>query len=282
MPQWLKIKIPKKGESGNIEKILKSGNIPTVCEEAKCPNRAECYCNGTATFLVLGDICSRHCSFCSVSKGQTKPLDPNEPEIIANAIKDMKINYAVITMVTRDDLPDGGSQQVADIVKAVKMLDHPPAVEVLVSDMLGNRESIETIVNSGIDVFNHNIEMIPELYKKNRPEGDYSRSLSVLSMIKEIKEIPVKTGFMVGLGETDDDIKKLLQDLKKCGINIVTIGQYLRPSRKQVEVKRYVTPEQFEKYKLYGESIGIPHVESSPFVRSSYNAFKILEKLRHI
>jgi lipoic acid synthetase len=282
LPEWLKRDIPTKGEKGKVESILKKGNLVTVCEEAKCPNRAECYCGGTATFLVMGEVCSRNCAFCSVGKGTPKLPDPEEPAKIAAAIKEMGLSYAVITMVTRDDLKDGGASHIADIVRAVKKEVPEVSVEVLVSDMGGDINSLKTIVDSGVDVFNHNVEMAPSLYKKMRPEGEYSRSLSVLTKVKDMGQVPVKTGFMVGLGETDDEVHSLLKKLKSCGIDIVTIGQYLRPSKSQVEVDRFVTPEQFEEYRMYGESLGIPHVESSPFVRSSYNASKIEKKLHQI
>lgn len=276
MPVWMKRDIPLGGKKSSVEDTLRDSSLHTVCEEAKCPNRAECFCNGTATFLVMGDICTRHCGFCSVKNGELLPLDTEEPARLASAVEKMGLSFVVITSVTRDDLPDGGAGHIAACVMAVKSLPSAPQVEVLIPDFNGSDEALKTVLASGVDVVNHNVEMPRELYGEFRNEADYDQSLELLKRAKLWGSVPVKSGFMVGLGESDEQVYALLDDLAEVGADIVTIGQYLRPSKHQVPVIRYVAPEVFEAYKEYGESIGISHVESGAFVRSSYNAAKIV------
>ncbi len=275
LPHWLKRSLPEKGQNIFVQQVLKDGSLTTVCEEARCPNRAECFCGGTATFMIMGENCSRTCRFCSVKKGSLLSLDPQEGERLLTAVQDLKLSYVVITTVTRDDLIDGGASHITQIVQLLKRNCSELKIEVLVPDFNGNPNDIQSVVNSGIDVFGHNIEMVPGLHKSLRPEADYNRSLEVLRLVKARESIPVKTGIMVGLGETKEEVCALLDDLAELKIDIVTVGQYLQPGKGQVKVNRYVDPIEFEYYKKYGEMIGIPHVESGPFVRSSYNAADI-------
>lgn len=278
MPEWMRRAIPTGGAKSSVESTLKTSNLFTVCEEAKCPNRAECFCNGTATFLIMGDICSRHCAFCSVKSGELAPLDADEPRRLAEAVAEMDLAFVVLTSVTRDDLADGGAAHIALCVETIKEMNPAVDIEVLIPDFNGDESALNIVLESGIAVLNHNVEMPSFLYRKFRPEAGYKQSLELLSRAKLWGSVPVKSGFMVGLGESDEDIFALLDDLMETGVNIVTIGQYLRPSKKQAPVKRYVEPEQFEEYKKYGESIGINHIEAGPFVRSSYNAATIINK----
>ena len=278
MPQWMRRPIPSGGAKEKVETILSSSKLSTVCDEAACPNRSECFCNGTATFLIMGEICTRHCAYCSVKKGVLEPLDTTEPQRLAQAVAEMKLRYVVITSVTRDDVADGGASHIAECVQAIKNQDSTIDVEVLIPDFKGNKDALSTVLLSGITVLNHNIEMPGYLFKKFRHDGSYENSLTLLRDAHTMSSLPVKSGFMVGLGEEDSDIYELLDILKECGVSIVTIGQYLRPSKQQAPVKRYVTPDEFAAYKKYGESIGIDHVEAGPFVRSSYNAAEIINK----
>jgi len=278
LPEWLRRPVPHKGESGKIESILADSSLNTVCEEAKCPNRAECYSSGTATFMVMGERCSRSCRFCSVQKGNLVPLNRSELDDIIEAVICLNLKHVVITSVTRDDLSDGGSEYLAEMCRRLK--DHLPhlTVEMLVPDFLGNFSAIETVVYSGVDVFAHNIEMVPRLYKSLRPEAQYGRSLEILKKARELSTNPIKTGIMVGLGETNEELFDLLRDIAAVGVDIVTIGQYLQPSPNQVKVHRFVTPAEFEIYRAFGSEIGIPQVVAGPYVRSSYRAIEVLNR----
>ncbi len=279
LPSWLRRELPRAGRKDEVEHIVTTSSLSTVCEEAKCPNRAECFSGGTATFLIMNDICTRHCRFCSVKKGQPKPLDSTEPKRVLKAVEKMNLAYIVLTSVNRDDLHDGGAAHFAQCVKELKKWNRNLLVETLVPDFGGNEESIKTILLSGIDLFNHNIEMPQRLYPHFRFEAEYQQSLRVLEFAKKEGSVPVKSGCMVGLGEQEEEIYALLDDLRSVKVDIVTIGQYLQPSSRQIAVDRFVTPEEFQRYKEYGEQIGIPHVEAGPFVRSSYNAAKIIERI---
>lgn len=272
-PEWLKIKPPGGSSFKEIKNTLKSRSLHTVCEEARCPNLNECWNCGTATFMILGDVCNRNCGFCAVTSGKPISIDPLEPANIAAAIKQMRLKHAVITSVTRDDLPDGGSQAWAEVIKAAKSSNPETTIEVLIPDFEGNYNHLDNVLDAKPDILNHNIETAKHLYPRVRPKADYHRSLNLLKYSKE-KGFRTKTGFMVGLGEQKEDIEKLLIDLKGISIDIITIGQYLQPTKSHLPVQRFVHPDEFAEYKNFGLKLGIKHIESGPLVRSSYHADK--------
>ena len=282
LPPWLRNKNILKPSSHRIKRILRKYSLHSVCEEANCPNRGECFSMGTATFLIMGDICTRNCRFCAIKKGRPAPLDEKEPENLRLAIAEMELNYVVLTSVTRDDLPDGGAEHFKRCVESIKNMDRDIIVEVLVPDFKGDLKSIETVISSGIDVFNHNIETVPSLYEKVRPMANYNTSLNVLKMAKELNsKMPVKSGIMVGLGESMEEIEKTLDDIKNTGCDLITIGQYLQPKHSNLTVDRYLTPEEFDKIREYALNIGFKGVFSSPLVRSSYLAHKMFVKVKN-
>ncbi len=256
-----------------MKAILRKRNLHTVCESARCPNIGECFSKPTATFMILGDVCTRRCGFCSVNKSASLlAVDPHEPQNIALTAKELGLRHVVVTSVTRDDLADNGAGQFALTIKAIKDNISAILVEVLTPDYTGLR--LKTVLDAGPDIFNHNLETVPSLYKIVRPQANYLRSLDVLSTAKE-SGILTKSGIMAGLGETKDEVKAVLRDLYAAGCDAVTIGQYLQPTRSHLEVKEYVEPNVFKEYEDYGLSIGIKHVYSGTFVRSSYNAESI-------
>ncbi len=271
-PDWLRIKIPSGVELFKLKKNLISRGLHTICQDAKCPNMSECWNKNHATFLILGNICSRNCSFCSVQTGKCEEIDKYEPEKISEMVNIMKLKYVVITSVTRDDLDDGGSTHYKKILNKLRN-DFPELkTEVLIPDFKGDLNSVETVLEGKPNVLNHNLETVRELYKAvNRKEGNYEISLSVLKYASS-RGFITKSGIMVGLGETIEQIKTLLNDLLSNEVDILTIGQYLQPSQKNIEVKEYIPPETFLELKELGESMGFKAVESGPFVRSSYNA----------
>jgi lipoyl synthase len=277
-PPWLKVKAPGSPEYLETRSIVKRLRLTTVCEEAHCPNIGECWSHKTATFMVMGELCTRRCHFCAVKKGDNEslqPLDPMEPERVGRAVKELGLEHAVITSVDRDDYPDNGAQHFVKTVQAIRK--HAPSckVELLIPDLQGSRKDLETILNSGIDVLNHNLETVPRLYKKVRPEAGYIRSLTILRWSKEIAPRTfTKSGIMVGLGETKEEVYSLMDDLRDAGVDIMTIGQYLRPSQRQTPVRDFIPPEQFAAYERIGLSKGFRFVESAPFARSSYHAWK--------
>ena len=284
-PDWL---LKKKDITLNhdMKKMLRDLNLHTVCESASCPNISECFKANTATFMVLGDICTRGCKFCGVTKKKPQSIDPNEAQNIAEAVQKLNLEYVVITMVTRDDLPDGGAAHLSGIVSELKKQNPKLLVEVLTSDFyaLENYENllkfaVKNLLESGVNVFGHNIETCENLYPKIRTVADYKRSLNVLKIIKALNGI-AKTGIMMGLGETEADIKKTLKDISGTGCDILTIGQYLMPSKAHYPLDRYVKPEEFEAWKEYAYNLGFKAVEAGPFVRSSYKAKEIYEKLK--
>lgn len=245
-----------------------------MCEEAHCPNAGECWEHNTATFLILGDICTRGCRFCAIDKGKPALLDPEEPRNVGLVVKDLGLEHIVVTSVDRDDLPDGGSNHFAKTVFWIKALSPQIRVEVLIPDFKGDRKALETVVRSGIQILNHNIETVPRLYKRVRPGSVYKRSLDVLKAAKEMRtEILTKSGLMLGVGETFEEVMATLKDLREMDCDIVTIGQYLRPSTDQLPVERYVSPSEFQEIKVEAEKLGFRHVESGPLVRSSYHAW---------
>ncbi|HEC80893.1 MAG TPA: lipoyl synthase [Thermoplasmatales archaeon] len=279
-PEWLKVKIGGGENYVKIKTLLRKTRLHTICEEAKCPNIAECFGNGTAAFLILGDICTRNCRYCNVKHGKPLPLNPNEPKYVAESVKTLGLKYVVITSVTRDDLPDGGATVFHKTVKEIKKTNNGCRVEVLIPDFNGNEEALQLVVDAQPDVINHNIEVVKGLFPEIRPQGDYDRSLSILKMIKEFdKKITTKSGLMVGLGETKKQILETLQDLRENGVDILTIGQYLQTTREHAEVKKYYTPKEFDEFKTIALSMGFKHVESGPLVRSSYHAEQALAEV---
>ncbi|MBX3044683.1 MAG: lipoyl synthase [Candidatus Kapabacteria bacterium] len=275
-PEWLKVKAPGGDSFQNIQKLMRSKSLHTVCEEANCPNIGECWGHGTATFMILGDTCTRSCSFCAVKTGIPETVNRHEPMDVAMAVKKMGLKHTVITSVNRDELKDQGSTIWADTVLRVKELNPGITVEVLIPDFKGDLICLDRVINSNPEILNHNIETVPRLYKKIRPQAKYQRSLDVLEYCKS-RGMKTKSGIMVGIGETDDEVFTLMEDLVKIKLDIMTIGQYLQPSVNHSPVDRFVTPEQFKEFKRIGELMGIPHVESGPLVRSSYHAHEHLK-----
>jgi lipoic acid synthetase len=270
-PEWLKVRILSE-DLNRMEAFLKNMALNTVCQSANCPNMGECFARRTATFMIMGNICTRNCRFCAVEKGHPQPLDEDEPRRVAEAAKRLGLKHVVVTSVTRDDLPDGGASHFAKTIYELKKLSGV-TIEVLVPDFMGNEEAIRTVVEAKPDVINHNVETVPRLYKRVRPKADYIRSLTLLKKVKELDPlILTKSGIMVGLGETEEEVIEVMKDLRDIDCDMMTIGQYLRPSHKHIEVAEYVTPEQFKRYEEIGYKLGFKHVASGPLVRSSYHA----------
>jgi len=276
-PEWIREKRLRLADLHEIKRMMRSRALHTVCEEARCPNRGECFSRGTATFLLLGDICTRACGFCDIANGRPLPADPFEPARVAAAASAMNLRYVVVTSVDRDDLPDGGAGHFAATIAALRRLSPAPGVEVLTPDFRGRLESVRTVVEAGPDVFNHNVETVPRLYARARRGARLERSLAVLSAVKDsAPEMTTKSGLMLGLGETEPEVLDLLSALRAARVDIVTIGQYLRPSRENLPVEEYVRPEVFEQFRRAGEGLGFRHVFAGPFVRSSYRAEEAL------
>jgi lipoic acid synthetase len=272
-PNWFKVKFPGGENYREVKSLLKSHNLHTVCQEAKCPNIGECFESRTATFLISGKICTRNCSFCNVEKGIPQTLERNEPKEVAQAVKMLNLNYAVITSVTRDDLKDGGAYHFAATIKEIKKTSPQCQIEVLVPDFGGSQKSLEIVLKEKPYVLNHNLETVKRLYPLVRSKANYERSLELLKIAKELDEnILTKSGIMVGLGEKWEEILEVLKDLRKVKCDIVTIGQYLAPSEKHFPVAKFLNPEEFQKLKEIGEKLGFAYVESGPLVRSSYKA----------
>lgn len=276
LPEYLKRPIIDTDKTRTVRKILKTKCLNTVCENARCPNKNECYTKNTATFLIMGNNCTRNCRYCNISCAKPEPLDLNEPKHVAEAVKDLGLKYSVITSVTRDDLPDGGAKHFADCIYEIRKISPEVKIEILTPDFKGNKNSLDTIIKSHPDVFNHNIEAVKEIFKTARPQGDYNCSLEVLKYIKDTSDILTKSGLMIGLGETFKQIEETLIDLKNVGCDIVTIGQYIQPSKEHLEVSKYYTPEEYEQLKALAEKIGIKHHQIGPLVRSSYRAAELI------
>lgn len=315
LPEYLKRNIIDTEKTKNVRKILKENCLNTVCDGARCPNKNECYQKNTATFLIMGSVCTRNCLYCNIGCEKPLPLDKNEPKNIAKAVIEMGLKYVVITSVTRDDLPDGGAQHFAKCLEALRSVvpplrgnrnlliskggdnaqnapspqpsphggegvarsqihafTHSPQIEILTPDFKGNTKSLDTIIQAMPDVFNHNIEVVEDIFKKARPQGDYKLSLEVLRYVKKNSDIKTKSGLMVGLGETFEQIEKTLNDLKNVGCDIVTIGQYIPPSKNHFPLERFYTLEEFEQLKSLAHKVGIKNYQIGPLVRSSYNA----------
>ncbi len=273
-PEWIRMKVPDSARFQEIKKVLRDNNLHTVCEEASCPNIGECFSSGTATFMILGDICTRRCPFCDVAHGKPLAPDVNEPENLARTIAQMQLKYVVITSVDRDDLRDGGAQHFVDCIKAVRAQSPHIKIEILVPDFRGRLDvAMEILCNAPPDVMNHNLETVPRLYKQARPGSDYQNSLSLLKKFGEMyPEIPTKSGLMLGLGETDEEIEQVMRDLRTHNVNMLTLGQYLQPSVHHLPVLRYVTQQTFELLKQKAEAMGFNNTASGPMVRSSYHA----------
>ncbi len=272
-PPWLKKRILPYQDLLKVKTLLERVSLHTVCEEARCPNLGECFSRGTATFLILGEICTRNCGFCAVQHGIPLPPEEDEPERVARAIREMGIRYAVITSVTRDDLPDGGASFFARTIEAIREKDQEIKVEVLVPDFRGEFSSLEVVLRASPDVLNHNIETISRLYPQVRPEADYQRSLRLLRESKRVHpELPTKSGFMLGLGERHEEVLELMEDLREAGCDFLTIGQYLQPRSGRLPVQRYIPPEEFEAFQKIGVEMGFQVVAAGPFVRSSFHA----------
>jgi lipoic acid synthetase len=273
-PAWIRVKIPASPKINHIKQKLREHKLASVCEEASCPNLGECFSNGTATFMIMGEICTRRCPFCDVAHGKPNPLNGDEPTELASAISEMGLSYVVITSVDRDDLKDSGAQHFATCISETRRLNPDIQVEVLVPDFRGRMDiALDILKDSPPDVFNHNLETVPRLYKKARPGADYVWSLELLKRYKAFKPaVTTKSGLMLGLGETLDEVKQVMDDLFAHNIDMVTLGQYLQPSKDHLKVERYVHPDEFEELRLYGEKLGFKHVASGPLVRSSYHA----------
>ena len=273
-PDWIRMKVPDSARFQEIKKVLRENNLHTVCEEASCPNIGECFSGGTATFMILGDICTRRCPFCDVAHGKPLPPDMNEPANLARTIAQMQLKYVVITSVDRDDLKDGGAQHFVDCIYAVRQASPHIKIEILVPDFRGRLEvALLILKNAPPDVMNHNLETVPRLYKQARPGSDYQNSLNLLKMFSEMyPNIPTKSGLMLGLGETDDEILQVMQDLRTHNVSMLTLGQYLQPSVHHLPVMRYVEPAIFEMLKHSADAMGFNNAACGPMVRSSYHA----------
>lgn len=279
LPPWLKRPLPRVHQFASTESLLDDLHLATVCQGAFCPNRGECFSAGIATFMILGSQCTRNCRFCNISPGRPGVPDPDEPTRVAEAALRLQLQHVVVTSVTRDDLPDGGSAHFAATIRAIREVLPKSSVEVLIPDFRGDEAALNTVLDAGPDVLNHNVETHPDLYFRARPQADYEQSLELLRRVHR-RGIISKSGFMVGLGENDDQVSNLLRDLKACQCTIVTIGQYMRPSREHLPVDRYVHPDDFERFAQEGRNMGISYVYSGPLVRSSYMAGEVLADLK--
>ncbi|AMW29465.1 MULTISPECIES: lipoyl synthase [Oscillatoriales] len=276
-PDWLRVKAPQFERVGNVKGILRDLGLNTVCEEASCPNIGECFNAGTATFLIMGPACTRACPYCDIDfEKKPQALDRTEPERLAEAVRRMQLNHLVITSVNRDDLPDGGASQFVRCIESVRSLSPKTTIEVLIPDLCGNWEALETILQAKPEVLNHNTETVQRLYRRVRPQGDYHRSLELLRRSRQIAPwLYTKSGLMVGLGETDAEIRQAMVDLREVDCDILTLGQYLQPSSKHLAVADFIPPEQFATWKAYGESLGFLQIVASPLTRSSYHAEQV-------
>jgi len=281
LPVWLKKRAPKKEILEEMQRLFRSLSLHTVCEEARCPNMGECFARHTAAFMILGNRCTRNCSFCAVKKGDPLPLDPEEPKNVARAVKKLGLRYVVITSVTRDDVQDGGAGQFADTIREIKRLSSEETkIEVLIPDFKGSLSSLKVVAEAKPDVLNHNLETVSRLYPVVRPLANYERSLRLLKQARELnRSIHTKSGLMVGLGEDFEEVIEAMRDLRGTDCEILTIGQYLSPSSEHLEVKEYLRPERFREYERIGRSLGFLSVVSGPFVRSSYQAREVWDKL---
>lgn len=276
LPDYLKRPIIDTDKTRTVRKILKTKCLNTVCENARCPNKNECYTKNTATFLIMGNDCTRNCKYCNISCARPEPLDLEEPKHVAEAVQALGLKYAVITSVTRDDLPDGGAEHFANCIYEIRKLCPDTKIEILTPDFKGNKDCLDIIIKAHPDVFNHNIEAVQDIFKSVRPQGDYECSLEVLKYVKDNSDILTKSGLIIGLGETFEQIEQTLIDLKNVGCDIVTIGQYIQPSKHHLEVAKYYTPEEYNKLKKLANKVGIKNHQIGPLVRSSYRAAELV------
>jgi lipoyl synthase len=272
-PDWLKVRIGSGENYSKVKTLLRSAKLHTICEEARCPNIAECFGNGTAVFLLLGNTCSRHCLYCHVTQGTPGAVNETEPEDIAESVQTLGLKYVVLTSVTRDDLPDGGARVFSRTINAIRQVNPDTHIEVLIPDFQGDDAALRTVIEAAPDVINHNIEVVEELFPIMRPQGSYRRSLRLLRTVKTMTDrIPSKSGLMVGLGESMEQILRTLGDLRDAQVDFLTIGQYLQPTTSHVLIKKYYTPQEFSQMKEVADQLGFTHVEAGPLVRSSYHA----------
>lgn len=276
LPDYLKRPIIDTDKTRTVRKILKTKCLNTVCENARCPNKNECYTKNTATFLIMGNDCTRNCKYCNISCARPEPLDLEEPKHVAEAVQALGLKYAVITSVTRDDLPDGGAEHFANCIYEIRKLCPDTKIEILTPDFKGNKDCLDVIIKAHPDVFNHNIEAVRDIFKSVRPQGDYECSLEVLKYVKDNSDILTKSGLIIGLGETFEQIEQTLIDLKNVGCDIVTIGQYIQPSKHHLEVAKYYTPEEYDKLRELANKVGIKNHQIGPLVRSSYRAAELI------
>jgi lipoyl synthase len=278
-PDWLRVRLPSGQNYEDLRQLMRSKQLHTVCEEARCPNMGECWGHRTATFMILGSVCTRSCGFCAVATGRPMTLDWEEPRRVAEAVTQMGLKHVVVTSVNRDELRDGGATLFAATIRWIRRLNPGCTVEVLTPDFKGSQEALKIVMDAKPDVFNHNVETVARLYRRVRPQAVYGRSLDVLQAAKAMNPgKPTKSGFMLGLGETRDEVLELMRDLRDHDVDIVTIGQYLRPTPQHLPIERYVTPDEFREYARLGKEMGIRHVQSGPLVRSSYHAWDQVEE----
>ena len=280
LPEWLTIRLPRPDTIKEVEQMMRAKSLHTVCESARCPNLPECWSKKTATFMILGDTCTRSCGFCAIKVGRGLPVNPHEPADVAKVTTDLGLKHVVVTSVSRDDLPDEGAAQFALTIVELHKANPDTIVEVLTPDFKGKRHLVEVVCRAHPEIYNHNIETIERLHTIVRPQAKYERTLKVLQMVKEIDpSIYTKSGIMLGLGETKDEVVKTLGDLRAVGVDAVTIGQYLRPTMRHLPVSEYIHPDQFKEYEAIGEELGFAFVASGPFIRSSYNAIEFSKKV---
>ena len=280
LPEWLTIRLPRPDTIKQVEEMMRAKNLHTVCESARCPNLPECWSKKTATFMILGDTCTRSCGFCAIKVGRGLQLDPHEPENVAKVTGDLGLKHVVVTSVARDDLADEGSMQFAETIKALRAHNPLTIVEVLTPDFKGKKWCIKNVTDAKPDIYNHNIETVERLHTVVRPQAKYERTMGVLKTVKELDpSIHTKSGIMLGLGETRDEVLKTLQDLRNIGVDAVTIGQYLRPTMKHLPVNSFIHPDEFKEYEQIGQDMGFTFVASGPFIRSSYNAIEFSKKI---
>ena len=282
-PDWIRVRAPGGDTYQQLQELMRSKALHTVCEEAMCPNMGECWGSGTATFLMMGDICTRSCGFCDIKRGKPLPLDFQEPERVAQAVKAMQLKHAVITSVDRDDQKDGGATIFAMVIQRIRELQPGCSIEVLIPDFKGSLESLKIVMDARPEILNHNVETVPRLFKQVQPQDHYEWAAATLTNAKKLDpDVLTKSGIMVGLGESIDEVKEVMQDQRHWGVDILTIGQYLQPSKKHLPISRYYTPQEFNELKEYGLAIGFKWVESAPLVRSSYHAAEQVRALSAI
>lgn len=280
-PDWLRQRLPSGPDFEKIKGMIRKDRLHTVCQEAGCPNIWECFSHHTATFLIMGSRCTRNCRFCAVTEGPLEPPDPEEPARVASVARQMELKYVVVTSVTRDDLPDGGAGIFAETIEKIRQEIPAVCVEVLIPDFQGDKEALETVLNAHPDVLNHNVETVPRLYPEVRPQADYRRSLGLIQHAHEYDPaLLTKSGLMLGLGENRTEISRTLEDMLKAGCRMLTLGQYLQPSKDHLPVKRYIPPEEFEEWRKTALQMGFVEVASGPFVRSSYHARELFQEIK--